>query len=150
MWSGICSISVSASCRCQSLGVRTANFCPMVVLVAVHASRSVCWAPISGSQGMFETAVVAFHFRRFLVAAVFVYVSFYGVYVFLFALKLFSSSCDVVVSYVLAMSMASSKVSCSPFSSYLSWIFLCFVPTMSCSMSRSSDSILSLNLHFEA
>ena len=38
---------------------------------------------------MFETAVFGFHFRRFLVAAVFVYVSFYGVYVFLFALKLF-------------------------------------------------------------
>ena len=33
------------------------------------------------------------------------------------------SSCDVVVSYVLAMSMALSKISCSPFSSNLSWIF---------------------------
>ena len=38
---------------------------------------------------MFETAVFAFHFRWFLVAAVLVYVSFYGVSVFLFALKLF-------------------------------------------------------------
>ena len=63
----------------------------MVVLVAVHASRPVYWAPISGSQGMFETAVVAFHFRRFLVAAVhvFVYVFFCGVYFLLFALELF-------------------------------------------------------------
>ena len=63
----------------------------MVVLVAVHASRPVCWGPISGSQGMFETAVVAFQLRRFLaiVAAVFVYVPFYGVYVLLFALELF-------------------------------------------------------------
>ena len=34
-----------------------------------------------------------------------------------------------------------TKVSCSPFSSNLSWIFLCFVPTMSCSISRSSESI---------
>ena len=32
-------------------------------------------------------------------------------------------SCNMVVSYVLAMSMASSKVSCLPFSSNLSWIF---------------------------
>ena len=60
------------------------------------------------------------------------------------------SSCHVVVLFVLAMSMASSKVSCSSFSVNPSWIFLCFVPTMSCSMSRSSDSILSLNVHFEA
>ena len=45
---------------------------------------------ILGSQGMFETAVVAFQFRRFLVAAVhvLVYVSLYGVYVLLFALEL--------------------------------------------------------------
>ena len=61
----------------------------MVILVAVHASRRICWAPISGSQGMLETAVIAFHFHRFLVAAVFVYVSFYGVNVLLFVLKLF-------------------------------------------------------------
>ena len=61
----------------------------MVVLVAVHASRPKCWAPISGSEGMLETAVIAFHFHRFLVAAVFVYVSFYGINVLLFVLKLF-------------------------------------------------------------
>lgn len=43
------------------------------------------------SWGTFETAVVAFQFRRFLVAAVhvLVYVFFYGVYVPLFALELF-------------------------------------------------------------
>ena len=66
-----------------------ANFCPMVALVAVHASRPICWAPLSGSQGMLETAVIAFHFHWFLVAAVFVYVSFSGINVLLFVLKLF-------------------------------------------------------------
>ena len=48
------------------------------------------------------------------------------------------------------MSIASSRVSCSPLSSNLSCTFLCLVPTMSCSISRSSDSALSLNLHFVA
>ena len=38
---------------------------------------------------MFESAVVAFQFCRFLLAAVFVYISFYGVYVLLLALELF-------------------------------------------------------------
>ena len=46
------------------------------------------------------------------------------------------SSCDVVVSYVLAMSMASRKVSCSPFSSNLSWVFVF----------RSSDELLDESL----
>ena len=46
------------------------------------------------------------------------------------------------------MSMASSKVSCSPFSSNLSWIFLSLVPRMSCLISRSSDSIWSLKPGF--
>ena len=94
---------------------------------------------------MFETAVVAF--RRFLVAAVFVYVSFYGLYVLLFALELFqlrrggfvcSGNLDGFIEGKLFALLQKS------------WIFLCFVPTMSCSISRSPNSILSLNLHFEA
>ena len=71
-----------------------------------------------GSQGMIKTAVVAFHFHRFLVAAVFVYVSFMALICF-FSLSS-CSSCDVVASCVLAMLMDSSTVSCSPFSSNLS------------------------------
>ena len=51
-WSGMCSIFLSGSRRCNSLGVRTANFRPMVVLVAVNLFRSICWAPVSESQGM--------------------------------------------------------------------------------------------------
>ena len=61
----------------------------MVVLLAVHPSIPVCWAPISLSHGMFETAVVGFQFLQFPLAAVFVYVSFNGIYVLLFALELF-------------------------------------------------------------
>ena len=46
--------------------------------------------------------------------------------------------------------MASSSVSDSPFDSTRFWIFLCFVPMIICSISRSSDSVVSLNLHFVA
>ena len=46
--------------------------------------------------------------------------------------------------------MASSSVSDSSFDGSRSWIFLCFVPMIICSISRSSDSVVSLNLHFVA
>ena len=58
------------------------------------------------------------------------------------------SSWDCVALYVRAMSIALSKAKSSPFSSSLSWIFLCFVPSISCSIRRSSASVKSLNLHF--
>ena len=48
------------------------------------------------------------------------------------------------------MSIASSRVSCSPFSSNLSCTFLCLVPTISCSIRRSSVSSLFLNRHLVA
>ena len=46
--------------------------------------------------------------------------------------------------------MASSSVSGSTFDSSRPWIFLCFVPMIICSISRSPDSVVSLNLHFVA
>ena len=46
--------------------------------------------------------------------------------------------------------MASSSISGSTFDSSRPWIFLCFVPMIICSISRSPDSVVSLNLHFVA